>query len=67
MAPEKGSKRPSARSWEGQNLPPWCLDAIASLGFTEPTPVQAATLPLFLGNSDVVVEVPPPPTLHRRS
>jgi ATP-dependent RNA helicase DDX55/SPB4 len=32
------------------------LSVVASLGFTSMTPVQAATLPLFLGTKDVCVE-----------
>jgi ATP-dependent RNA helicase DDX55/SPB4 len=32
------------------------LDVIASLGHTRMTPVQAATIPLFMGAKDVVVE-----------
>ncbi|KAF8449871.1 P-loop containing nucleoside triphosphate hydrolase protein [Terfezia claveryi] len=38
------------------SLSPWLLDAVTSLGFTKMTPVQASTMPLFLGNKDVVVE-----------
>ncbi|EFX06282.1 ATP-dependent rRNA helicase spb4 [Grosmannia clavigera kw1407] len=48
----------SARSWEAAGLPDWCRDAVASMGFSEPTPSQAAAIPLFLANSDVVVEAP---------
>lgn len=55
MAPVK--KR-SARSWDTMNLPEWCREAVSSMGFTEPTPAQAAAIPLFLGNSDIVVEAP---------
>ena len=33
------------------------LAVLARLGFKRMTPVQAATLPLFLGNKDVAVEV----------
>ncbi|KAJ2453547.1 ATP-dependent rRNA helicase spb4 [Coemansia sp. RSA 2336] len=32
------------------------LDAVLSLGFENMTPVQEGTIPVFLGNSDVVVE-----------
>lgn len=32
------------------------LNTIATLGFTKMTPVQAATIPLFLKNKDVCVE-----------
>ncbi|KAK6512767.1 ATP-dependent rRNA helicase spb4 [Arthrobotrys conoides] len=37
-------------------LSPWLLDAVATMGFTKMTPVQASTIPLFVGNKDVVVE-----------
>ncbi|KAF3942331.1 hypothetical protein ABW19_dt0207519 [Dactylella cylindrospora] len=37
-------------------LSPWLLDAVATMGFTKMTPVQASTIPLFIGNKDVVVE-----------
>ena len=33
------------------------LTAIATLGFVQLTPVQAATIPLFMTNKDVAVEV----------
>ncbi|CAK7220837.1 ATP-dependent rRNA helicase spb4 [Sporothrix eucalyptigena] len=55
MAPVK---KKSTRSWEAMGLPGWCLEAVSSMGFTEPTPAQAAAIPLFLGNSDIVVEAP---------
>ncbi|KAA1474944.1 DEAD-domain-containing protein [Dentipellis sp. KUC8613] len=32
------------------------LDVIQSMGHTQMTPVQASTIPLFMGNKDVVVE-----------
>ncbi|KAI5810282.1 ATP-dependent rRNA helicase spb4 [Peziza echinospora] len=37
-------------------LSPWMMDAVSHMGFSKMTPVQASTLPLFLGNKDVVVE-----------
>jgi ATP-dependent RNA helicase DDX55/SPB4 len=48
----------SARAWEGlrPSLSEWMLDAISSMGFTRMTPVQASTIPLFMGHKDVVVE-----------
>jgi ATP-dependent RNA helicase DDX55/SPB4 len=57
MAPGTSQKFP--RSW-GALTPPladFILEAVASMGFKDLTPVQAATLPLFRGNKDVVVEV----------
>ena len=35
---------------------PGSLECISLVGFTEMTPVQASTIPLFLKNKDVVVE-----------
>lgn len=37
-------------------LTPWIADVVSSLGHTQMTPVQAATIPLFMKNKDVVVE-----------
>ncbi|KLO18627.1 DEAD-domain-containing protein [Schizopora paradoxa] len=37
-------------------LSPWILDVVNSFGFTQMTPVQASTIPLFMGYKDVVVE-----------
>jgi hypothetical protein len=54
---DAGAKDP--RAW-GALTPPlaeWILDAIAAMGFSRMTPVQASTIPLFMGNKDVVVEV----------
>ncbi|KAJ4269539.1 ATP-dependent rRNA helicase spb4 [Fusarium torreyae] len=57
MAPEKPKKR-SPRAWDALNPPlaEWVRDAVATMGFNQMTPVQAATLPHFMGNKDVVVE-----------
>ncbi|KAG9317277.1 DEAD-domain-containing protein [Chiua virens] len=38
------------------SLTPWILDAIQSMGYSQMTPVQAATIPLFMRHKDVVVE-----------
>ncbi|TFK28730.1 DEAD-domain-containing protein [Coprinopsis marcescibilis] len=38
------------------SLTPWVLDVIHAMGHTQMTPVQAATIPLFLKHKDVVVE-----------
>ncbi|KAF2223447.1 P-loop containing nucleoside triphosphate hydrolase protein [Elsinoe ampelina] len=48
----------SKRSWQAltPSLSEWILDAISSMGFHQMTPVQASTIPLFMGNKDVVVE-----------
>ena len=58
MATEKPKKR-SPRAWDSLDPPlaDWIRDAVATMGFNQMTPVQAATLPHFLGNKDVVVEV----------
>ena len=53
MAPDRGK---AGRSWESPGLSQWLLDAISTMGYTQMTPVQAATIPLFLGHKDVVVE-----------
>ena len=62
MAPTKVPMKRESRAWE--NLTPaladWILDAMTSMGFAQMTPVQAATLPHFLGNKDVVVEASSP-------
>ena len=57
MGTETEKKDP--RAWEALTPPlaEWILDAIASMGFARMTPVQASTVPLFMGNKDVVVEV----------
>ena len=61
MAPDRGQKTPasgSTRAWEAltPSLSQWILDATAAKGFAKMTPVQASTIPLFLGHKDVVVE-----------
>lgn len=59
VADEKKTGAISSRSWRSIEpaLQPWVLDAVAAMGFDKMTPVQASTLPLFMGNKDVVVEV----------
>lgn len=59
MAPGKVAAKRDPRAWGGLTPPlaEWILDAASSMGFKQMTPVQAATLPQFLGNKDVVVEV----------
>src|SRR5436305_9921302 len=49
----------SPRAWKSlsPSLSEWILDAVASQGLSRMTPVQASTIPLFMGNKDVVVEV----------
>ncbi|KAK8232974.1 ATP-dependent rRNA helicase-like protein spb4 [Phyllosticta capitalensis] len=58
MAPEKPDKSKNARAWADltPSLSPWILDAVSSMGFDRMTPVQASTIPLFMGYKDVVVE-----------
>jgi ATP-dependent RNA helicase DDX55/SPB4 len=58
MAP-RGEEGKDPRAWEALTPPlaEWILDAVSSMGFTKMTPVQASTIPLFMGNKDVVVEV----------
>ncbi|RFU30610.1 hypothetical protein B7463_g5741, partial [Scytalidium lignicola] len=57
MAPTDG-KLKDPRAWDALTPPlaEWILDAISAMGFDKMTPVQAATIPLFIGNKDVVVE-----------
>jgi superfamily II DNA/RNA helicase len=49
----------ASRAWEAltPELSEWILNAASSMGFERMTPVQASTIPLFMGNKDVVVEV----------
>lgn len=55
MAPPPASK---TRAWEALTPPlsEWILDAVSTMGFSRMTPVQAATIPLFMAHKDVVVE-----------
>ncbi len=58
MAGNDGEKK-DPRAWDALTPPlaDWILDATSSMGFSRMTPVQASTIPLFIGNKDVVVEV----------
>ncbi|KID76719.1 ATP-dependent rRNA helicase SPB4 [Metarhizium brunneum] len=58
MAPGKVIRKRDPRAWESLTPPlaEWILDAVSTMGFSRMTPVQAATMPHFLGNKDVVVE-----------
>jgi ATP-dependent RNA helicase DDX55/SPB4 len=58
MAPGKLAKG-GVRAWDAVEPPldDWILDAASTMGFKQMTPVQAATIPHFTGNKDVVVEV----------
>jgi superfamily II DNA/RNA helicase len=58
MASKEAPKK-DPRVWENVNPPlsKWVLDAVNTMGFAKMTPVQASTIPLFMGNKDVVVEV----------
>lgn len=58
MAPNDGDKK-DPRAWDALTPPlaEWILDAISANGFARMTPVQASTIPLFMGHKDVVVEV----------
>lgn len=60
MAPAepKAESRGASRAWEALTpaLSEWILEAVSSMGFARMTPVQASTIPLFVGNKDVVVE-----------
>jgi ATP-dependent RNA helicase DDX55/SPB4 len=37
-------------------LSEWMLEAVDAMGFVKTTPVQHAAIPMFMKNSDVVVE-----------
>ncbi|KAH6684861.1 DEAD/DEAH box helicase [Plectosphaerella plurivora] len=57
MAPAEQKKK-DPRDWKGLQPPlaDWILDYVSSQSFQRMTPVQAACIPQFLGNKDVVVE-----------
>jgi len=62
MAPvgqSKSAAGTSSRAWEALTPPlaEWILEAVSSMGFQRMTPVQSSTIPYFMKNSDVVVEV----------
>lgn len=59
LEPKLDPPKGASRAWEAltPSLSEWVLDAVSTMGFTRMTPVQASTIPLFLGNKDVVVEV----------
>ncbi|PVG02638.1 DEAD-domain-containing protein [Serendipita vermifera] len=54
----KNSSSVFAGPWKNLDPPltPWILEVIHSLNFTEMTPVQASSIPLFMKHKDVVVE-----------
>ncbi|RVX65999.1 ATP-dependent rRNA helicase spb4 [Exophiala mesophila] len=61
MAPDRGKAAPkpsSSRAWDSLTPPlsQWVLDATSAMNFSRMTPVQASTIPLFMGHKDVVVE-----------
>ncbi|KAK2593405.1 ATP-dependent rRNA helicase spb4 [Conoideocrella luteorostrata] len=58
MEPGKFAPKRKPRAWDSltPRLAPWILDAVSTMGFSQMTPVQAATMPHFMGNKDVVVE-----------
>lgn len=56
--PDGDAPSQDTRAWTSI-VPPlsqWLLDGLNSMGFARMTPVQASTIPLFLGNKDTVVE-----------
>lgn len=66
MAPEtrkgpssKAQPQGASRAWDALTpaLSEWILEAVSAMGFLRMTPVQASTIPLFIGSKDVVVEV----------
>lgn len=59
MAVGKAASKQGSRAWNSltPSLEEWIQGAMATMGFSQMTPVQAATIPHFMGNKDVVVEV----------
>ena len=65
MAPERqkagapAATLASSRAWEALTPPlaEWILEAVSDMGYRRMTPVQASTIPEFMRNRDVVVEV----------
>ena len=65
MAPERQKAGAPAttlappRAWEALTPPlaEWILEAVSDMGYRRMTPVQASTIPEFMRNRDVVVEV----------
>lgn len=45
---QNGGNNTPLRSWEESDIPPLLLAAIRSAGFTQPTPIQRATIPIAL-------------------
>ena len=54
MAPQ--SKVDRSFSALTPELSGWILEAVGAMGFVKTTPVQHAAIPMFMKNSDVVVE-----------
>ncbi len=54
MAPQSRTDRSFAALTPA--LSEWILEAVDAMGFVKTTPVQHATIQLFMKNSDVVVE-----------
>jgi ATP-dependent RNA helicase DDX27 len=52
--PAKGAKPAGASSFQGMSLSRPILRGLASVGFTQPTPIQAKTIPVALLGKDVV-------------
>ena len=65
MAPESHRYKTPAttlapsQAWEALTPPlaEWILEAVSDMGYKRMTPVQASTIPEFMRNRDVVVEV----------
>jgi len=52
--PVKGSKSPASTSFQGMSLSRPILRGLAAVGFSQPTPIQAKTIPVALLGKDVV-------------
>lgn len=42
------------RSWQESDIPPLLLDAIAQIGYTEPSPIQRQAIPIGLKERDLI-------------
>ena len=51
----KGSNLPPpARSWQETGLPQTLLDTVNSVGYTDPSPIQRAAIPIAMSGRDVI-------------
>ncbi|MDD7582730.1 DEAD/DEAH box helicase [Corynebacterium sp. 32222D000AT] len=53
-AESQDSAKDNSQGFDGLGLPSEVLDAVASVGFTTPSPIQAETIPILMEGRDVV-------------